>query len=773
MPDALVLATNARIGADAFDWLVGTRSNRAFATIVWDGTFLDHAEVILRQRKNSHRRRSLIETIHSEIYHRITEHRRIRVSGIYDSRMDEGYTPFEPPQPRFFVNREDEVARLESFESYRCATVVAPPGFGKSMLVSKVLHTARRQGYSVVPVSFGSLLRDLGPFVLRLAKCLAVDHHDERLLNHVRRYGWNDAEEIAFEAGTAIAGSRTLVAVDNVNASESISTAPLVFLRALATHSVMSRVLFTSRVPLPSLSLAADLSIELGGFNGNAIDALFAQRRGQSAPAALKRYLVRERGGWPLLATLASSAAGSVKATQVLTERVEREAIHSITHELSSGAKQLLGVLASLQLDIGADELRSVLGTSASELVTAWSEVELAGLARRDALMTEAIHIDLRPPIREIIGKPASIDHGLARWFATFVDNVDRVSVAIDHYLLAEAYEEAAELLRNRGELLIRTGHADAALEFASRIPSEKLTGALHVSIVMITARALSGLGRAPEALTTLRTWSFETTYAPDAVPAYRLEIARQLYLVGEFDDCDHEALAVIGMPDATSRTIGSAWSLIGRVLFARRELDQAQSAYQRARDIFDAVGDAFGANKVRYRMGLIELKRGNLNGAHEVMTRVLVESRRLQDRKRESYALHRLGLISARRGDVAGAEQLFYESIALKRGAGNVRGVVFTQHELASLALRQGDVDVAWDFGQKAFRKAEECGFRKEAAMTATLLAIIGVRRGRTSEAERWLAIAVETFDRIGLPQRSHEAQQRYDAAILDAPAQ
>jgi tetratricopeptide (TPR) repeat protein len=457
----------------------------------------------------------------------------------------------------------------------------------------------------------------------------------------------------------------------------------------------------------------------------------------------------------------------------VLAERVEREAIHSITHDLSSGAKKLLGVLAALQLDIGTDELRSVLGTTPPELMTVWSEVELAGLARRDALMSEAVHIDLRPSIREILSKPASVDRDLASWFATFVDNVDRVSAAIDHYLLAEAYEEAAELLRGRGELLIRTGHADAALDFASRIPSEKLAGALHVSVVMVIARALSGLGRAPEALSTLRTWLFETTYSPDAASAYRLEIARQLYLVGEFDECDREALAVIGLPDATPRTVGSAWSLIGRVLFARRELDQAQSAYQRAMDIFGAAGDHFGINKVRYRMGLIELKRGDLNSAQGTMTRVLVESRRLQDRKRESYALHRLGLISARRGDTADAERLFHESIALKRGAGNVRGVVFTQHELASLALRQGDVDVAWDFGQKAFRKAEECSLRKEAGMTATLLAIIALRRGRTSEAEYWLAIAVETFERVGLHQRACEARQRYEAAILDAPAQ
>jgi hypothetical protein len=70
-PDALVVATNSRIGADAFDWLVGTRSTRGFATIIWDGTFLDHAESVLRARRSSAKRNVLIDAVHGDIHHRI------------------------------------------------------------------------------------------------------------------------------------------------------------------------------------------------------------------------------------------------------------------------------------------------------------------------------------------------------------------------------------------------------------------------------------------------------------------------------------------------------------------------------------------------------------------------------------------------------------------------------------------------------------------------------------------------------------------------------
>ena len=773
LPDALVLATNARIGADAFDWLAGTRSNRAFTTVIWDGTFLGHAEGVLLKRSSSMKRKALVDRVHKELYYRITEQRHIRAGGIYDSRPEEGYTSFEPPSPRFFVDREDELARLESFDSYRTAAVVAPPGFGKSMIVSRVLHTARQRGYSIVPVSFASLLRDPGPFILRLAKCLAVDHKDERLLAYVHRHGWQEIEEVALQAGTSIAQNPIFVAVDNVNAGQDNSGRPLLLVQVLASHAELSRVLFTSRVPRISTSIDTDLSIELAGFDGAAIDALFLQRRGQIAPAALKRYLVRERKGWPLLATLASSAVGTSKASRVLAESVEREAIHSITHELSSDARKLLGTLAALRLDIGADELRAVLHVSDTDLSEAWSQVELAGLARRDALMTEAVHADLRPPLREIISKPASIDGDLAQWFATFVDNVDRVSAAIDHYLLADAYIEAAELLHSRGELLIRTGHADTVLEFASRIPSEKLDSALHLQMVIVLARALSVLGRAPEALSTLQTWSFEMSYTPESAPVYRLEIARQLYIVGEFAECERETSALIEMPQTKGGTLGSAWSLLGRVRFARRDLDQAEVAYQRAQETFDSVGDAFGANKVQYRLGMIALKRDDLTMAQKLMSQVLVESRRLQDQKRESYALHRLGLIAARQRNFTKAERLFHDSISLKRGAGNVRGIVFSQYELAQMALHQGNTDRAFELGHKAFRKAEECGLRKEVAMTAGLLAIVALRRGHTGDAERWLGISVETFEHLGLHKRASNMRQRYTDASSHVPVE
>jgi tetratricopeptide (TPR) repeat protein len=193
-----------------------------------------------------------------------------------------------------------------------------------------------------------------------------------------------------------------------------------------------------------------------------------------------------------------------------------------------------------------------------------------------------------------------------------------------------------------------------------------------------------------------------------------KLAGAKELYeraiFNGEYDvlpQADRELDAV-----EAALLIGRGRVMHGRYLETRIEVPEELPAFERAADLYRALGDERGEAEALFWIGCFhQVVRDDNMSAVPRLTAASELARKTGDQLTLSYALRHLGIAAHTAGDLDRAGALLEESTALRRALGFTAGVAANLVGLIYLAAARGRSDDARALADEAAELAASVG--------------------------------------------------------------
>lgn len=177
-------------------------------------------------------------------------------------------------------------------------------------------------------------------------------------------------------------------------------------------------------------------------------------------------------------------------------------------------------------------------------------------------------------------------------------------------------------------------------------------------------------------------------------------EAARELYEAG-------------GDVGGLARTLNDMAS----ALYSTGDLDGARRLFERAVVLHREIGDESGAARALHNLGNVSFDAGKLSEAEKLYDESLATFRRVGARYEEAVTLNDLGARLQYRGDLAAAGQRYREALTVFQQIGEKRGVATTLANLAELLFIRGDLRQAQDLQQESLALCREIGDKDVAA--------------------------------------------------------
>ena len=193
-----------------------------------------------------------------------------------------------------------------------------------------------------------------------------------------------------------------------------------------------------------------------------------------------------------------------------------------------------------------------------------------------------------------------------------------------------------------------------------------------------------------------------------------KLAGAKELYeraiFNGEYDglpQADRELDAV-----EAALLIGRGRIMHGRYLETQAEVPEELPAFERAADLYRALGDERGEAEAQFWIGCFhQVVRDDNTSALPALTAASELARKTGDQLTLSYALRHVGIAAHMAGDLEDARALLEESTALRRTLGFTAGVAANLVGLIYVAAAQGRSDDACALADEAAGLAASVG--------------------------------------------------------------
>ena len=206
--------------------------------------------------------------------------------------------------------------------------------------------------------------------------------------------------------------------------------------------------------------------------------------------------------------------------------------------------------------------------------------------------------------------------------------------------------------------------------------------------------------------------------------------------LIGQHDAalCHFQEMLRLAWQLANRAKGGVAFQKIGREYRALGEYAFGMENFERARALFEEVGDVAGLAAALDDMGRIHWLRGDLDTALRLHEEGL-ELRRELDRPRSvALSLARIGAIHVIRGNFEMALTTLRESLELRRQTGDLRGVAESLNALGVIFHEREEFAQAVELWGEALEAAREVGARE---IESKVLNNIGEARIETGDLE------------------------------------
>jgi len=207
------------------------------------------------------------------------------------------------------------------------------------------------------------------------------------------------------------------------------------------------------------------------------------------------------------------------------------------------------------------------------------------------------------------------------------------------------------------------------------------------------------------------------------------------------------------------------ALNVLGAAAWRQNRLDEAESRFRSALDVFVRVRSPRDQARVHNNMGILAARRGNNAAAAKSYAKAVEIFDRIGDRTSLSSVLGNLSLTMQRQGDLAGAESTARRQLALVRELGNREDEVYALTNLGAIVYKAGREDEALKLTDDARKLATITGNRRLEVQTTLNLAEANVRRGDLAQARALLDAAQQIAQELHDPELSARAdlQQAY----------
>jgi tetratricopeptide (TPR) repeat protein len=175
-------------------------------------------------------------------------------------------------------------------------------------------------------------------------------------------------------------------------------------------------------------------------------------------------------------------------------------------------------------------------------------------------------------------------------------------------------------------------------------------------------------------------------------------------------------------------------------------DLDLAESAYSRARDLFRELGDEDGLATSIFRLGVVASARGHVEEARRLWTESREIWQRSNDPLGELQVLGFLGALEIRTGDVEPGIEMAERSLAMGQDVGWGQWVSWRRTDVAEGHLKVGRTDAGEQQAREALADAREIGHRAITIFALALLSWAAAQRGDIHRAAiLWATILAE----------------------------
>jgi predicted ATPase len=332
-----------------------------------------------------------------------------------------------------------------------------------------------------------------------------------------------------------------------------------------------------------------------------------------------------------------------------------------------------------------------------------------------------------------------------------------------DRFGMLETIREfAAEHLRDSGsDEAIRRRHAQYFLELAD---SANL--------------GLDSIGRGPQrhdlVLPDVDNIRAAIDWATAADPALGLQIAIAIENVWILDD-PTEGLRRLrplldAARDADPLLRARGWRDYGGSLDMTGDIDAAEAAYRRSRELFAEAGNERGIAEADFRLGLVAGLRNDPDEARRLYEHALDAFRELGDDVGEAQVLGGLGVLLLEGGEPEGARELMEASLALGRKAGWAWWEALTLGNLSEAARAAGRGDEEMRLLREAIEAGSRIADRRHLIFMLAALSRVAAERGDVEEATTLWA-AIEAEEQKGAIGRWPLVRETYAVLIPDEP--
>jgi DNA-binding SARP family transcriptional activator len=651
---------------------------------------------------------------------------------------------------RSVIPRSRLVARVTEGLQTGGVLLTAGAGYGKTTVLDDALRDGRRP---VAWISCTETERAPGTLLMRIldAICRAAPGASDAL-----------AERLAGapEQVEALAAGRELVAdlrrllieplvlvIDDAEHLDGAGDSQLLLSELIRSELSSLQVAIASRSPLdlrvakPRATgrltelTAADLT-----FDAEECAALLRSRSGRDASPEEIAEVMEATEGWPLGIALAAgledgAQRGSLRSAPEVRSFLSEELLESLDSELRDAA------ISSSVVRVVTPEAAAALG-----LPSDFGErIERAGMVMRR--VDDAGAFAYHPLLRELLLELLEVEHGdeerrrLHRAVAPVVAAGGDPIEAVEHWLAAQSWEDAAAAIELEGPRLVRPS-AGLVRRWLSLLPAE----VRHMPTILSLEGQLEwGAGDHPRAVEALRAAIRGFAEEPDPAAEWstRFVLADSLVAIGGFDEVgelvegwDEPPAAAAGvLAPATAVYVSIALAMVGRI----EESDRLAADAQRHPDA------GLFSSAEALRLAFRDTPPGHLDRVLGDMKVAVRELERFDPFNRRLYFLASLALMHAERGQPDDALEVWMRVRDGAHGGGGPFLVDSTHAWLAVVHAEQGRLPQAE--AELAPYEGKEKGWRTYIGdlARACVASLRGDRAETISYAERALSVVAD----------------------------
>lgn len=196
------------------------------------------------------------------------------------------------------------------------------------------------------------------------------------------------------------------------------------------------------------------------------------------------------------------------------------------------------------------------------------------------------------------------------------------------------------------------------------------------------------------------------------------------------------ERAAQTGTANGTVYVLARGLSCQASALYHLGELKPAEALLERARPIYEQVGDKANVARNYYQIGEVLADEGDWVGARSMFDRSTAVWRDVGNENGVAHVLNEIAILLRHKGELEQAMKMFQESYAIKQEVDDKNGMIAALGNEANVQSDMGDLAGAQENHEKGLALAHSIGNKRLEAIATGNVAYDKFLRGRTSEA-------------------------------------